>query len=131
MGLFDFYSCKPVVKFTNKSGEKLRICSLTSSMTLMPSEVYETNGECLYTFDTGVSFEIPDGYFGVIIEDEDLHKRGFNLANNVMILTGKSDRSLKITLAQIDNDAAIIGKDTPIAKIMILPVMFCDFVEQK
>lgn len=125
MELLDFYSSKPTVKYTSED----ELPSDGSSLTLYSREVYENLGDFLITFDTKVSLTIPDGYFAMIIEDPDLCVRGFNLACNVKILTGTQEETLKLRLAQIDNEAPQLVPDTPIAKVLLFPVVLCDFAK--
>lgn len=127
MGLFDFYS-KPVINFVNERPDIPEVIDTEKScVSLYPIKLHDSQKGFLFTFDTMMRFEIPEGYMGLIVEDETLCEKGFNIASNLMMIRGKSEETLKITLAQIDCEMPLVEHSTPIAKLMLVPVVPCDF----
>lgn len=129
MGFFDFYYSKPIVKYRTSDGKVLPFNRGLSSVDLFPEKIIAENDDWLFIYDTGVTFEIPEGFYGLIIESPDLCEKGYNIANNVSVVTPDMKETVKVKLVRISSDAEMLTHDTAIAKVIILPISSCEFVK--
>lgn len=102
----------------------------TESVTVMPGRT-ELVG-------TGLAFEIPDGYFGLVAPRSGLGSRyGLTLANTPSVIDSGYRGEVKLALhklAPMDSDDALgvgyhVERGERVAQMLILPVAECEFEE--
>ena len=79
---------------------------------------------------TGISLEIPDGYFGAIFARSSLAtNKGVRLANSVGVIDSDYRGELIVALHNDSDTDVVIQKGDRIAQLVIIPYQSIDFVE--
>lgn len=79
---------------------------------------------------TGISLEIPDGYFGAVFARSSLAtKRGLRLANSVGVIDSDYRGELIVALHNDSDDNVVIKQGDRIAQLVIIPYQSINFIE--
>lgn len=79
---------------------------------------------------TGISLEIPNGYFGAIFARSSLAtKKGVRLANSVGVIDSDYRGELIVALHNDSDKNVVINQGDRIAQLVIIPYQSVDFVE--
>ena len=103
------------------AGADLYAC-LEHEMTLAPGETF--------LVPTGLSFEIPDGYVGLVFARSSVaSKRGLAPANKVGVIDSDYRGELLVALFNQSQTPQTIAPNERIAQFVIVPYLAADFVE--
>lgn len=82
----------------------------------------------IVAIETGISLEIPKGYFGLIAE-----RSGFSLANGLSLKAGVIDEDyrgeVKIIMQNSSDYPVTISSGSKIAQLLLLPAVYADIDE--
>lgn len=94
-------------------------------LTVVSSEISESN---IIKYNFGLSFEIPDGYVGLIFPRSSCYKQGQLLSNCVGVIdSGYRGEVSVVMIGYNDNDIYKVGERA--AQIIILPYPKIEFEE--
>jgi dUTP pyrophosphatase len=74
-----------------------------------------------YEFDTGLAFEIPPGFFGMVVPRSSITKTRHLLRNSVGIIDSGYRDSVKVRLSKVPNTPPEYKVGDRIAQIIIMP----------
>lgn len=100
-GCFDLYSCEQVVLAQDES----------------------------YAFDTGLAFEIPEGYVMLIFLRSSMGARGFALNGHVGVVDSDYRGSVFVPLTMMKRSIQVINEGDRIAQAMVVPFPKVEFME--
>jgi len=108
-----------IKKLDHRSILPTRGTAQSAGLDLYSIKKHTISGNSIITINTGLSFEIPDGYVGIIKE-----RSGFALQNRVIIKGGVIDSDyrgeIKIIAENVSDYPIILDAGTSIAQILIL-----------
>lgn len=79
--------------------------------------------------DTGISIEIPEGYFGAVFPRSGLSMKGLTLGNCVGVIDSNYRGSIGVLIHNNSNDVQTIGAYERIAQLIIVPYACIEFNE--
>lgn len=71
-------------------------------------------GKNTFMYDTGVSVEVPPGYYTEIVPRSSISKTGFVLSNSIGVIDATYRGTLKIVLTDVDSEAKNKGISRPL-----------------
>jgi dUTP pyrophosphatase len=108
-----------IKKLDNRATLPTRGTAQSAGFDLYSIKKQTVNGNSIITVNTGLSFEIPEGYVGIIKE-----RSGFTFQNRVIVKGGVIDSDyrgeIKIIIENVSDYPIIIDAGTSVAQILIL-----------
>ena len=74
-----------------------------------------------FIYDTGLAFEIPEGYVGLVYQRSSIFKTGLSLSNAVGVIDSGYRNSVKVVFRVVDESAPIYKTGDRVAQIIIVP----------
>jgi dUTP pyrophosphatase len=115
-------------KLTNTAIAPEKAHASDAGFDLFADERIVINGPGLQTIGTGISLEIPEGYFGKIFD-----RSGISIKTDLIVKAGVIDSDyrgeVRIVLANIGHAPNKLPKGTKIAQIVLLPVPVVELEE--
>jgi dUTP pyrophosphatase len=81
------------------------------------------------TYDTGLAFEIPEGFVGYIFPRSSIRKYGLLLSNSVGVVDSGYRGSVQATFKRTGHIEKYYSVGDRIAQIIIMPIPYINFVE--
>lgn len=78
-------------------------------------------------YDTGIAFEIPEGYFGMVVPRSSVTNKSLILKNSIGIIDAGFRNSVKFRFKIVDNGEHIYNIGDRIGQIIILPYPQIDY----
>ncbi len=94
------------------------------------SKEYDTNfmgGDDLITYGTGLAFEIPEGYVGLVFPRSSIYKKDLTLSNSVGVIDSGYRGEVSFKFRKNEYRAYDIGDR--IGQIIIMPYPYIEFEE--
>ena len=89
----------------------------------------QVTDEGRYIYDTGLAFEIPEGYVGLVFPRSSISKMDLLLSNSVGVIDSGYRGTVKIVFVGADYEPARYAVGDRVAQIMILPYPQINFIE--
>lgn len=81
------------------------------------------------TYDTGLAFEIPEGFVGYIFPRSSIRKYGLLLSNSVGVVDSGYRGSVQATFKRTSHIDNYYSEGDRIAQIIIMPTPYVEFIE--
>ena len=89
----------------------------------------EVDKEDNIVYGTGLAFEIPEGYVGLLFPRSSVAKTSLTLTNSVGVLDSGYRGEVKFKYKNIDNNYTHYNIGDRIGQIIIIPIPYIEFVE--
>lgn len=84
-------------------------------------------GKHTFMYDTGVSVEVPSGYYTEIVPRSSISKTGFVLSNSIGVIDATYRGTLKIVLTDVDSES----RNNGISRPMTCPFTLAQLIVRK
>lgn len=83
----------------------------------------------IVTYDTGLQFEVPEGYVGLLYPRSSIYKTGLVLCNSTGVLDSSFRGTVKFKFRRVSKDSSIYITGDRIGQIMIVPYPLIKYTE--
>lgn len=117
-------------KLSSRASDPIRGTDQSAGLDLVAitKEIKTNNGTKTITYGTGLAFEIPEGYAGLLFPRSSVSKTNLSLANSVGVIDSDYRGEIKAVF-NVDNevlDDYEIGDR--VCQLVIMPVLMCELV---